>query len=394
MTLDVLMGISGLLLLLCVFANRISDRFGIPALLLFLAMGMLAGSDGIGGIQFYDAKLSNYTGTVALSFILFSGGMETHWSEVRPIIGRGSILSTLGVFLTALFLYIGSYYVLRLPFEVSLLLSVIVSSTDAPAVFAIMRSQKSELQPGLKPILEFESGSNDPMAVLLSMGAITLLSNPHFDIGEILQIFFWQMLLGLAVGVLAGKLAGYILKRWSLIYAGLYPVFGIGLVLLTFSVTQLIKGNGFLSVYICGIVLGNTGFMYRRQLIRFQDSLAWIMQIGMFLILGLLVNPHELGSVMVTSLGCAVILMFIARPLAVFLCLIHSNFNFREKIFISWAGLKGAVPIILATYPMMIKFPNSQFLFNLIFFLVIISVLFQGKTLPLLAKWLKLYKEP
>lgn len=393
MTLTVLMCISGILLLLCVFANRISDNFGIPALLLFLALGMLAGSDGPGGIQFYDAKLSNYIGTIALSMILFSGGLETLWSEVKNVAARGSVLSTLGVFLTALFMYISTYYILGLSFEVSLLLSVIVSSTDAPAVFAIMRSHKAELKSGLKPILEFESGSNDPMAVLLSMGAITYLSQPEFNLPDILQSFFRQMSLGLLIGFLLGRLAGYTLKRWSLSYAGLYPVFGVGLVLTTFGIAELLGGNGFLAVYLCGIFLGNTVFLHRRQMIRFHDSLAWIAQIGMFLILGLLVNPHELGEVTWIGLGCAVFLMFVARPLAVFACLARSKFDTKEKFFISWAGLKGAVPIILATYPMMIQFPNSQFLFNLIFFLVIISVLFQGKTLAPLAKWLKLDKK-
>lgn len=393
MTLTVLMSISGILLLLCVFANRISDSFGIPALLLFLALGMLAGSDGLGGIQFYDAKLSNYIGTVALSMILFSGGLETLWSEVKNIVGRGSVLSTIGVFLTAIFMYLSSHYILGLSSEVSLLLSVIVSSTDAPAVFAIMRSQKSELKSGLKPIIEFESGSNDPMAVLLSMGAINYLSQPSFNFPDILQKFFWQIFLGLLIGILFGRLAGYILQRWTLSFAGLYPVFGIGLILTTFGITELIGGNGFLAIYLCGIFLGNTVFRYRRQMIRFHDSMAWISQIGMFLILGLLVNPHELKDVIWIGLGCAVFLMFIARPLAVFTCLFHSKFDTKEKLFISWAGLKGAVPIILATYPMMIQFPNSLFLFNLIFFLVIISVLLQGKTLAPLAKWLKLDKK-
>lgn len=390
MNLDLLMGIAGFLLIISVFANRISDRFGIPGLLLFLGIGMLAGTDGVGKIQFSDARLSNYIGTVALAFILFSGGLETKWKEVRPILFRGSLLSTFGVFMTALFLFICAYYIINLSFEVSLLLSVIVSSTDAPAVFAIMRSSSLHLKPGLKPILEFESGSNDPMAVLLSMGAITILTNDNFSASTMFTDFVLEMSIGLLIGAVFGFAIGKFLKKWCLCYQGLYPVFGVGIVLLTFSLTQLLKGNGFLAVYLCGIILGNTGFMYRRHLIRFQDSLAWIMQISMFLILGLLVNPHEFNGIMLASLACSLALMFIARPCAVFLCLFKSQYTLNEKIFISWAGLKGAVPIILATYPLMVKFPNSQFLFNLIFFLVIISVLFQGKTLPILAKWLKL----
>ena len=390
MTLDWLMGIAGFLLIVSIFANRISDRFGIPGLLLFLGIGMLAGTDGVGKIQFSNARLSNYIGTVALTFILFSGGLETKWNEVKPVVVRGSVLSTAGVFLTAFFLFVCAYYLIGLSFEVALLLSVIVSSTDAPAVFAIMRTSGMHLKTGLKPILEFESGSNDPMAVLLSMGAITILTADSYSAAAMLSDFVLQMAIGLGLGLAVGFGVGRFLQKWCLVYQGLYPVFGVGVVLVTFSLTQLLHGNGFLAVYLCGIVLGNTPFMYRRHLIRFQDSLAWIMQIGMFLILGLLVNPHEFNGIMLVSLACSLALMFVAPPAAVFICLFKSGYTLNEKLFISWAGLKGAVPIILATYPLMERFPNSQFLFNLIFFLVIISVLFQGKTLAPLARRLKL----
>ena len=406
MTLDWLMGIAGFLLIVSIFANRISDRFGIPGLLLFLGIGMLAGTDGVGKIQFSNARLSNYIGTVALTFILFSGGLETKWNEVKPVVVRGSVLSTAGVFLTAFFLFVCAYYLIGLSFEVALLLSVIVSSTDAPAVFAIMRTSGMHLKTGLKPILEFESGSNDPMANILTIlfiqviqvghmsfghsAAITILTADSYSAAAMLSDFVLQMAIGLGLGLAVGFGVGRFLQKWCLVYQGLYPVFGVGVVLVTFSLTQLLHGNGFLAVYLCGIVLGNTPFMYRRHLIRFQDSLAWIMQIGMFLILGLLVNPHEFNGIMLVSFACSLALMFVARPAAVFICLFKSGYTLNEKLFISWAGLKGAVPIILATYPLMERFPNSQFLFNLIFFLVIISVLFQGKTLAPLAHRLKL----
>ncbi len=392
MSLNLLLAISGVLMLFCVFANRISDRYDIPALLLFLGLGMLAGNEGVGHIHFYNAKLSNHIGTVALIFILFSGGLETKWNEIKPVIFRGTLLSTLGVILTALILFLCSHYLLRLPIEVAMLLSTIVSSTDAPAVFNLMRSQQDTLSPGLKPLLEFESGSNDPMAVLLSMGAISLLSAPEFRVIDVLADFIIQMVLGLVMGLFIGRTAAYILGRMKLNYLGLYPVFGIGTALVSFGFTELLNGNGYLAVYLTGISLGNEVFLYRRHLIRFHDSLAWIMQIGMFLILGLLVNPSELKDVAPVSFACSLCLMFIARPVAVLLCLSNSSYNLKEKIFISWAGLKGAVPIILATYPLMIKFPNSQFLFNTIFFLVIISVLFQGKSLNYLARKLNLYE--
>lgn len=390
MNLNLIMATSGFLLLICVYANRISIRYGIPSLLFFLGLGMLAGSDGL-GIQFNNAHLANYVGTFALAFILFSGGLDTKWIEIKPTLKRGSVLSTVGVFLTALFLFICTRYILRLSYEISLLLSVIVSSTDAPAVFSILRSQKQELKSGLKPLLEFESGSNDPMAVLLSLGALNSLSDPDFSLFSMLQNFIWEMSLGLAAGYVFGHLSCYVLRRWNLVYPGLYPVFGISVVLLTYSLTQLLDGNGFLAVYIAGIIMGNTVFLYRRHFINFQDSLAWIMQIGMFLLLGLLVNPHELPAVFPISLLCAVFLIFIARPLAVFTCLYKSHYSTSEKIFISWAGFKGAVPIILATYPLMYNYPDSGYLFNIIFFLVILSVLVQGNSLPHIAKKLKLY---
>lgn len=391
MSLDVLLSIAGALLLISVFANRLSGFLGIPGLLLFIGIGMLAGSDGVIGIEFYDAKMTNYIGSVALAFILFAGGMDTHWQNIRPIWFRGGLLATLGVLLTAVFLFLPAYYVLHLDFAVALLLSVIVSSTDAPAVFMIMRQQSRVLPLPVRSLLEFESGSNDPMAVLLSMGALSFLQTPNLDVFILLQSFVTQMLVGVLFGYAFGKIAAHMLHKMCICYFGLYTVYSVGVVLLVYGITQLAGGNGFLSVYICGIVIGNSPFAFRRGLIRFHDSLSWIMQVGMFLLLGLLVNPGELPMVMPLGILSAFFLIFFSRPAAVFICLYKSNFTLREKFFMSWAGLKGAVPIILATYPLIIGFPDSQFLFNLIFFLVILSVLLQGKTLAYLGSHLGLY---
>ena len=393
MSLEALLAISGFLLMLCVFTNKITDNFGIPSLLLFLGLGMLAGSDGPGGIEFNNSRLTNYIGTVALAFILFSGGLGTRWQQVRPILARGSLLSTLGVLLTAVFMYFFSYYILRQSFEISLLLSVIISSTDAPAVFFFFCSHNLSVPARLLCVLEFECGSNDPMAVFLSMGAMAVISSGEWNLIGLTGDFLLQMFLGTALGMLSGYLASKTLRRWMFSYQGLYPVFGVALVLLTYSLTQMLGGNGFLAVYLCGIIMGNTGYMYRRHFIRFQESLVWIMQISMFLILGLLVFPHELSSVMPVSLACTLFLIIIARPLAVFICLYRSGFSLPEQIFISWAGFKGAVPIILATYPLIYGFQNSQFLFNIIFFLVIISVLLQAQSLSFLAKRLHLHAD-
>ncbi len=394
MNLNIYIAIAGVLLLLCVYANKISDRFGIPSLLFFLAVGMLAGVDGPGGINFQDSRLTNYIGTVALIFILFNGGIYTSWNTVKSQLFRGGLLATLGVVLTALFLFVGAYYIIRLPLEIALLLSAIVSSTDAPAVFVAMRHSNLYLPGRLKSILEFESASNDPMAIFLSIAAITWINNPATGSGSLIAFFIQQMSIGIIFALALGRLAVYLLQNSCLPYPGLYPVYGISIVFLIYSLTQLAGGSGFIAVYIAGIILGNNAFLYRRHLMRFMDSLSWIMQISMFLVLGLLVNPHELISVMPAGFASALFLMFVARPLAVFGCLIKSGFSWQEQFFISWAGFKGAIPIILATYPLLENIPNAAYIFNLIFFLVIISVLFQGKTLPYLARRLKLNETP
>ncbi len=389
MNIDVYFAVAGFLLLLCVFANKVSDRFGIPSLLLFLGLGMLTGVDGIGKINFQDSRLTNYVGTLALIFILFNGGLMTKWNNVRPVLLRGGILATVGVFLTAVFLFLGAHYLIKLPFEISLLLSVIVSSTDAPAVFSALRSSGICINTRDKSLIEFESASNDPMAVFLTMAALTAITEPEISINFFLGFFLRQMFIGIILGIALGRLAVYALQKAHIPYHGLYPVYGIGVAFLIYSLTQLSGGSGIMAVYIGGIIIGNSAFLYRRHLMRFNDSLAWIMQICMFLMLGLLVNPHELTSVMPVGFACSLFLMLIARPLAVFICLWQSDYSFTNQLIICCAGMKGAVPIILATYPLMKGIPDAVYIFNLIFFLVIISVLFQGKTLPWLANRLQ-----
>ena len=394
MQLEVFMSLIGLLLLMCVFANRISSKLGIPSLLVFLAVGMIAGSDGA-GIQFYSAKLSNYIGSFALAFILFSGGLESSWSSIKSVLERGTLLATAGVALTAVIMFALSYYVLKMPFPTALLLGAILSSTDAPAVFNILRTNGLYLNnPKLKSLLEYESGSNDPMAVILSVGAITFLTaGDRFSVSQLLIMLLLQMGLGVVSGYGSGLCALAILKKFSFVYQGLYPVFGVSVVCLVFSVTQLIGGSGYLAIYIAGIVLGNAHYPYKNPFIQFQSALSWVMQILMFLTLGLFVNPKELGAVFGTALSATVCLVMIARPLAVFLCLAKSRYSRSEKLFVSWAGLKGAVPIILATYPLMSGIEGARYLFNVIFFLVIVSVLLQGQTLASLARFLDLSHE-
>lgn len=381
--------IIAVLLLLSIVASKVSDRFGIPALLVFLALGMLAGSEGLGGIYFDDPSLAQAIGVVALSLILFSGGLSTQWQSVRPIFTWGFILATLGVCVTALVVGLFSVMVFDFTIMEGLLLGAIVSSTDAAAVFSILRSKGISLRGQLKPLLEFESGSNDPMAVFLTIGMIQVLTQPESSLWDMVRLFALQMSIGLAAGYVMARVTLYLVNRLKLGYEGLYPVLTLSLALLTYGLSDKLGGNGFLAVYITGIIAGNSKFIHKRSLLQFHDGLAWLMQITMFLSLGLLVFPSHLLPVMGLSLLIAVCLILVARPAGVFLSLLPSPFSFREKAFISWVGLRGAVPIILATFPFLAGILQADLLFNVVFFVVLTSVLLQGTTIQYLARWLR-----
>jgi len=381
--------IIAVLLLLSIVASKVSDRFGIPALLVFLALGMLAGSEGLGGIYFDDPSLAQAIGVVALSLILFSGGLSTQWQSVRPIFTWGFILATLGVCVTALVVGLFSVMVFDFTIMEGLLLGAIVSSTDAAAVFSILRSKGISLRGQLKPLLEFESGSNDPMAVFLTIGMIQVLTQPESSLWDRVRLFALQMSIGLAAGYVMARVTLYLVNRLKLGYEGLYPVLTLSLALLTYGLSDKLGGNGFLAVYITGIIAGNSKFIHKRSLLQFHDGLAWLMQITMFLTLGLLVFPSHLLPVMGLSLLIAVCLILVARPAGVFLSLLPSPFSFREKAFISWVGLRGAVPIILATFPFLAGILQADLLFNVVFFVVLTSVLLQGTTIQYLARWLR-----
>ncbi|GFO82796.1 MAG: K+/H+ antiporter [Methyloceanibacter sp.] len=380
--------IVGVLLFLSTLASKVSERFGVPALLMFLAVGMLAGSEGIGGIYFDDPLTANFIGTVALAYILFSGGLDTNWRCTRPVLARGLLLSTLGVAVTALVLGLFVWGVLGFTFAGALLLAAIVSSTDAAAVFSVLRSRGVSLKGNLRPLLELESGSNDPMAVFLTIGLIQLLTTPGASWVGLIPMFLLQMSVGAGVGLGAGHLAALLLNRVRLDYEGLYPVLSLSMVVLVFGLAALLGGNGFLAVYLAGIVGGNSDILHKRSLVRFHDGLGWLMQIGMFLTLGLLVFPSHLLPVVGVGLGVSAALMFVARPIAVYLCLWRSDFNVRERTLVAWTGLRGAVPIVLATFPLLADYPQSERVFNIVFFVVLTSVLLQGRSLMLLARWL------
>ncbi len=378
------------LLFVSVVSSKLSDKFAVPVLLLFLAIGMLAGSEGIGGIYFDNAQMAKSIGIVALIFIIFSGGLDTDWKDTRSIVWPGVILSTLGVLLTAIITGIFAMYILKFSFLQAMLLGSIVSSTDAAAVFAILRSKRISLKKPLKPLLEFESGSNDPMAVFLTIGFIGLLTVKGSSIATLIPKFVLDMGMGALVGYLMARVIVFIVKRLKLDYEGLYPVITISLVLFTYVIAIFLKGNGILAVYLAGLGLGQAEFTNKKTIMKFHDGLAWISQIAMFVTLGLLVFPSHLVPLIGAGLLITVLLMFVARPVSVFLCLQPFNMSVRKKTMLAWVGLRGSVPIILATFPFTAGLPQADVYFNVVFFVVIASVFIQGTSIPIVSKILKL----
>lgn len=381
--------IGSVLLVLSIIASKTSLKLGVPTLLFFLVIGMLAGSDGPGGIYFNDPETARLLGVIALTFILFSGGLDTKGESIRPVFRNGISLSTIGVLITALCVGVFSSYLLGFTFREGMLLGAIVSSTDAAAVFSILRTRRIGMKGYIRPLLEFESGSNDPMAYFLTISFIDLVKHPETDFISLAPKFFLGMGLGLVCGFAFGKLILKTLNKIKLDIDGLYPVLVLGLVFLTFSLTEWIHGNGFLAVYIAGLIVGNGKFIHKKSIIKFYDGQAWLMQITMFLTLGLLVFPSQLIPVADEGILIAAFLMFVARPIAVFISLSFAkDMNFRKKLFISWVGLRGAVPIVFATYPLLAGIDYDKTLFHIVFFISASSVLLQGTTLPYMAKWL------
>ena len=373
--------LSAVLLLLSLVTSRVTKLVGIPALLVFLTVGMLAGSEGIGGIYFDDARLSQGLSIVALAFILFYGGLSTSWPQIRPVFWQGLSLATIGVVVSTAIVGLCAGLLFELTPVEALLVGATISSTDAAAVFSILRSKSLSLRRLLTPLLELESGINDPMAVFLTIVFTQLALTPETSGLEWVSLFFQQMALGTLLGFLAGKAAAWAVNYSRLEHEGLYPVLTLSVVALTYGLTSQLNGSGFLAVYVTGITLGNSQFLHKRSLTAFHDGVAWLMQLAMFLTLGLLVFPSHLIKVTHTGMIIAFVLMLVARPISVWVSLFFSSYSAREKLFISWAGLRGATPIILATFPLIAGIPRAPFIFNVVFFVVITSVLFQGPSL-------------
>lgn len=392
-SLEVILLVSSVLLVLSVIVSRLSGILGMPALLLFIGLGMLAGSEGPGGIAFANYSLTFAVGSVSLALILFDGGFRTSWIDVRPVLATGVSLSTVGVVTTALITGVFSRYVLNLDWAVGLLLGAIVSSTDAAAVFSVLRSSGLGLRGKVKQALEFEAGSNDPTAVFLTIAFLSFATNPESTWVSFMILFFKQASLGLFGGYVGGRASAWLVNRLRLQYEGLYSVLLLGLIALVFSFTSLIGGSGFLAVYVTGLALGNSDLLHKGSLLRFYDGIAWIAQIALFLVLGLLVFPTHLLSVWKEGILLALFLSLIARPLSVSIAAPSNLFSFREKTFVSWVGLRGAAPIVLATLPWSTNFAQSEYIFNLVFFVVLFSVLLQGTSIPFVARSLGVAEE-
>lgn len=388
---------TAILLMISVIASKLSAKISLPALTLFLGIGMLAGSEGIGGIYFDDPQLAQSLGVVALIFILFSGGLDTSFAKIRPIIGRGILMSTIGVLITALVVAGAVVMLLDFPPAEAFLVGAIVAATDVAAVFSILGTQKIAFKGNTIPLLELESGSNDPMAIFLTIAAIEINLQPQTPFWSLALIFFQQMTIALVFGGVIGFMSSKIINRLRLQANGLYPVFTSALVLFSFGLTALLGGSGFLAVYIVGLVIANQNFIHKSSLVSFHDGLSWLMQIVMFLSLGLLVFPSQLPPIALDGIIIALILIFVGRPLSVFILLMFSQFDFRDKLMISWVGLRGATPIVLATFPVLANIPSSDIIFNIVFFIVLISVLVQGSLLIVIARYLGItvpYIEP
>lgn len=387
---DKIILLSAILILIGVISSKLSARLGLPVLVLFLLVGMLAGESGIGGIAFDNPTAAHALGSLALALILFDGGLQTSIASIRVVWKPSAILATVGVLITAAITGLAAAYVLNLPLLEGLLVGAIVGSTDAAAVFSLLRNAGIYINTRLKSILEIESASNDPMAIFLTVGLLEVITN-DMPLGlGLLQLFALQMGIGALVGISTGWFAVRMINRINFLASGLYPVTIVAFGLLAFGVAANLNGSGFLAIFLAGVFIGNSRFAFQRSTLLFHDGLAWLSQITMFVVLGLLVSPTELLDVWVEGLIISCVLMFIARPFIVVPVLKLFNFNAREITLVSWVGLRGSVPIILAIFPLMYGLPNAPLIFNVVFFVVLISATLQGSTLPLSARRLGL----
>lgn len=391
---DQMILLAAVLILIGIASSKLSARLGLPVLVLFLLIGMLAGDGGIGGISFNSPGAAHALGTLALAIILFDGGLQTPTASIKMVWKPALLLATVGVLVTAAVTGVAAAHVLDLPLMEGLLLGAIVGSTDAAAVFSLLRNAGIHIRERLKATLEIESGSNDPMAIFLTVGLLEILVNDMQPGVGLLHMFLLQMGVGSAVGLGVGWASVKIINRIHLVASGLYPVLVAACGLLAFGLAANLNGSGFLAIFLAGVVIGNSRFVFQRSTFLFHDGLAWLSQITMFVVLGLLINPPSLFEVWLEGLIIAAVLVLVARPLAVVPILALSGFNKREITLVSWVGLRGSVPIILAIFPLIFGLPGAALIFNVVFFVVLISATIQGSTLPLVARKLGLTEKP
>jgi cell volume regulation protein A len=385
--------VAGALFFSSIVATLISARLGAPLLLVFLVIGMAAGEDGVLGIKFGNPDVALLIGSIALVIILFDGGMRTHPDRVRVVLAPAAVLATLGVVLTCGILGVAASYLFDLTLLEGLLLGAILSSTDAAAVFSIFQSAGLHIKERVASTLEIESGSNDPMAVMLTFTLVGVLAGQSELNWSLSTVFFQQAIVGAAVGYGAGRLFVFLCRKLPL-SAAFFPLLAVSYALLVYGLTNQFGGSGFLAVYLMGFLIGNARLPQIQQILRMHDGLAWLSQIIMFLMLGLLVTPSKLMEYAIPALILALVMIFIARPIAVFLSLVPFHFPKKDQVFISWVGLRGAVPIILALFPWLAGVPNKDLYFNVAFFVVIVSLLIQGWSIAPVARWLKLEVPP
>ncbi len=400
--------IGSILIFTAILISRAGFKFGIPVLLLFIVVGMAFGVDGL-GLAFDNFHIAQFIGTIALCVILYCGGLETKFDTIKPVLKEGIVLSTVGVFLTALFTGGFIYLLTRvghlsegMSIVMCFLLAAVMSSTDSASVFNILRNAKMKLKENLQPVLELESGSNDPMAYVITIVLIQCAqqlfepaSGINIDyarmVGNALLTFTMQLGIGAIMGVGLGRAFSWALGKLSLNGASLYAILVLSIGFFIYSITGLVNGNGFLAIYLAGVIIGNKPMAHKREVFRFSDTVTWLMQMGMFLTLGLLVNPKEMLSVAPVALLIGVFLTFVGRPLAVFISLLpFRRLSFKARVFISWVGLKGATPIIFAIFTVVADIPGSDQIFNIVFFITMVSMLIQGMSIPAVARKLNL----
>lgn len=383
-----LMIIGGLILLICISSSKILYRFGVPMLLIFIVLGMLFGSDGLGGIYFDNYNLTSTICSLALVFIMFYGGFGTNWNTARKSAVPSILMSSFGVIITAGLTGLFCYFVLGTNLLEGLLIGAVAGSTDAASVFSILRSQKLNLKGTLAPLLEIESGSNDPIAYMLAIIILTLMSNAGASL--ILPMLIKQIVFGLLIGSILAILAVKIMRIVNFEVEGFYTIYVTAIAILSYAISEYFGGNGFLSVYMAGIIIGNSKIPHKKSLYHFFDGVSWIMQIALFFILGLLSFPSKLPQVLGISVAISLFMMFVARPLATFIILDRFDYSNKEKVFISWVGLRGAASIAFAIFSVTYGVNIENDLFHIIFFIALFSVGIQGTLIPIVARKLDL----